>query len=294
MLQIALFLAFLSAESAKPQDPAKLNWETWRQKTLQEALTSPTSFLNAYALQQAESGETLYLEAGATKETTRWVKQAPPKPYAQAAHMGAQIRLQVNQQTKAYLNNEPEHRRYDFKTPSGIVAEVVYGKRNKKMWTYLYDPKQIEQFTGFEFYKYNPKAVVHGVFKKQKSRFISYKTVQGDPTRVNHVGNVSFHANGKDFYLPAYNWQPQTETKDYIALIFTDETKGKETYPGGRELVIDMPNGLVDGVKMVLDFNKTLNFYCAHSPFWHCPVGLQKHIKTKLKAGEKLPKKKIM
>ncbi len=294
MLQIVLFLPFLFADPAPQISPEQQNWLRWKQKTLNKALTSPTSFLNAYALEQAQPGQSLYLELAENKKSSQWRKQKPKVVYAVAEHLGGGIRIQVKGSTLGYLQNKPKARRKNFKLPNGDVAEVVFGRRNKKLWGYLYDPKQIESFTGFRFYDYNPAAVVKGQFKKQKPRFVSYKTVQGDPTKVHQVGNVSFSINNKDYFLPAYNWQKPGESKDYVALIFTDETKGSETYAGGRELVIDMPNGLVDSTPMVLDFNKTLNFYCAHSPFWHCPVGLQKHLEVKLKAGEMLPEKKIM
>ena len=178
--------------------------------------------------------------------------------------------------------------------PNGLIAEVVFGKRVKKMWTYLYDPQQIQKFTGFRFYSFNPKAVVEGTLKKQKPRFVSYKTVQGDPTQVNQLGNVSFILHGKEFFLPAYNWQKKSENINYLAVVFSDLSGGKDTYAGGRELVIELPGGIKDGMKFQMDFNRTMNFYCAHSPFWHCPVGLQKKLPIEVKAGEMLPLKKIV
>ncbi len=293
MLQIALIFTFLMAEPPLPKDPQQQAWEKWQEKTFSKALNSPKSFLNAFALEQAPAGESLFLVLGKLKKDTRWQKQRPKDFYAFAEHLGSKIRIQVKEATLGYVKNEHKMRRQDFVLPNGAVAEVVYGKRNQKMWAYLYDPEQVQKFSGFRFFEYNPKAIVTGLFKKQKPQFISYKTVQGDLTQVNHVGNVSFAINGKDYYLPAYNWQPPNETMNYIALIFTDETKGVETYAGGRELVIDMPNGLHDGAKVNVNFNKTMNFFCAHSPFWHCPVGLQKHLDTKINAGEKLPERKI-
>jgi uncharacterized protein (DUF1684 family) len=278
------------ATETSPQEKA---WLDWKQKTFHKHLTSATSFLNAYALESAQAHGHLYLVLGSSRSQSRWVKKKPKNFAAHAEHLGDRIRVQRKGQTLAYLNNAQGKRRRNFEIKNGAIAEVVYGKRNQKMWAYLYDPDQIKSFKGFQFYPFNQQVVVTGRFKSQKPRFVSYKTVQGDPTRVRQIGNVSFNLYGKDFYLPAYNWQPQGEAVNQVALIYTDETRGSETYGGGRELMADLPLGLKDNQEVKLDFNRTVNFYCAHSPFWHCPVGLQKHLPVAVKAGEKLPLSKI-
>lgn len=268
-------------------------WEDWKTEHYKEALNSPTSFLNATSLKQALSGKSLYLVLDDSRETTKWVSQKPKKYFAQAEHLGEKIRLSINDKTYTYLTNEPKKRRKKIKLPNGAIAEVVYGRRVKKMWTYIYNPDQIKKFTGFRFYPFNEKAITKATFKKTKLKKVGYKTVQGDPTQVNKVGNVSFILNGVETYLSAYNWQKPSERLSYLALIFADQTAGKETYSGGRELVIELNEPIKDGDTLSLDFNRTMNFYCAHSPFWHCPVGLQEPLKTKVLAGEMLPLKKI-
>src|SRR5690606_35134417 len=103
---------------------------------------------------------------------------------------------------------------------------------------YVYDPRQIKKFTGFRFYSYNPSAVVEGFFKSHPPKFVSYKTVQGDPTKVQKVGTLSFVLHGEETYLNAYNWQEPNEPLKYIAVIYVDGAAGSETYAGGRELAI--------------------------------------------------------
>ena len=296
MLNLILNLSFALATST----PSVANfseehtqWQVWKSKNYKEALNSPTSFLNAYSLDKARKGESLYLSLGNSRRTTKWQKQEPKKFFIKAEHLGEKIRIQVQGKTIQYLENSKGKRRKKIELKNGAIAEVVYGKRASNMWTYLYDPDQIKTFTGFEFYPFNQSAVVEGVFKKHESRFISYKTVQGVPTKVNQVGTVSFKLHGKEFYLPAYNWQESGSRLRYIAMVYTDLTGGKETYGGGRELVVDIEGELKDKQKLTLDFNRSMNFFCAHSPFWHCPVGLQKNINVAVKAGEKLPKRKI-
>ena len=268
-------------------------WMEWREETFKKALTSPKSFLNAYQLNQAPKGGHLYLAVSKDKKKTAWGPVQPKEFEAEAQHLGNKIRIQIKGKTLSYLSLEEGKRRQSFPLENGAIAEVVFGKRVHKMWTYLYDPEQIKSFTGFRFFDYNPSAIFNGHFKKQKPHFVSYKTVQGDETRVRQVGNISFSVNGKDHFLPAYNWQAEGEPLKYLAVVFTDLSAGKQTYAGGRELVVDTPSGVVDGMVVKLDFNKTVNFFCAHSPYWHCPVGLQKKLNLNLQAGEMLPLKKV-
>ena len=285
-LLLGIFLVFGSA-------PEK-DWESWKDTAYEKALNSPTSFLNAISLEQAVSGQSLYLVLGKTSRSTLWLTGEPKEFYAQAEHIGSKIRVKVKGQTQFYLQNKKGSRRKQLTLDNGLIAEVVFGKRAGKMWTYLYNPKQIKKFSGFRFYPFNEKAITQGLFKKHKARFVSYKTVQGDPTQVNQVGNISFMLQGKEFFLPAYNWQPSSENLKYLAVVYSDNTGGSETYGGGRELVIELPQGIKDGMTFSMDFNRSMNFYCAHSPFWHCPVGLQKKLPLAVKAGEMLPLRKIV
>jgi hypothetical protein len=272
----------------------KTDWQDWKKENYKRALTSPTSFLNAYALSQTGKGESLYLILADSRGNTKWVQKKPDKFYIHAEHLGKKIRVKKRGKTLGYLVDKPDKRRKKITLPNGAIAEVVFGKRSQKMWAYLYDPDQIKRFSGFRFYDFNPQAVVKGSLKIHPPRFVSYKTVQGDATKVNQVGNVSFHLFGKDFFLPAYNWQKKGEKITYIALVFSDEGAGVETYPGGRELVIETPAGIHQNQEITLDFNRSMNFFCAHSPFWHCPVGLQKKLEVKVNAGELLPERKIV
>lgn len=287
---LTLGLVFAKAESSN-QDP-QTQWEEWKKETFKTALESPTSFLNAYALESSFSGKSLYLVIDKDKRKNRWLKEVPKNFYAQAEHLGEKIRIQINGNTLGYVNKDK--RRRTFELPNGAIAEVVYGRRSAKLWGYLYDPEQIKDFTGFRFYPFNIKAITHGIFKSQKPHVVSYKTVQGDPTEVTQVGNISFVLHGKEFFLPAYSWQKMGTPLKYVEVVFTDQAKGVETYGGGRSLTIDIEKGLKDGQKLQLDFNRTINFYCAHSPFWHCPTGLQKYLDVKVAAGERLPLKKIV
>ena len=74
--------------------------------------------------------------------------------------------------------------------------------------------------------------------------------------------------------------------KDYLFLPFTDETNGTETYGGGR--YIDMRDGDIKDGKVVIDFNRAYNPYCAFSGGYACPKPPdENHLPMAIQAGEK-------
>jgi uncharacterized protein (DUF1684 family) len=79
--------------------------------------------------------------------------------------------------------------------------------------------------------------------------------------------------------IPAY--------KDYLLLLFTDETNGKTTYGGGR--YIDMRENEFKNGEVTLDFNKAYNPYCAFSSGYSCPKPPdENHLTIAVEAGEKI------
>ena len=267
------------------------SWERWKKDTYSSYQSDPKSFLNATSLAFAGGQQRLYLKESSSLEQTRW-SRTPVKGFVAVAK---------NLRTKGLLTRagkkdqqvDAATKRFDWKLKNGGIAEVVYGSSSQKVWGYIYDPEQIKKFSGFRFYPFNRSAVVAGEFRPAESKPVSYRTVQGDHRQVYVVGQVSFTLHGKSFRLPAYNWQPPDEKINYIALIYTDTQAGRETYGGGRELVVNLAKPPTGKTQLTLDFNRTSNFYCAHSPFWHCPTGLQKPLTVAVKAGEMLPIKKI-
>ena len=288
---LCCILCFANLSLGQTSTPSKEQWLQWKKKQYDKFLNEPTSFLNAYALKSITKGRRLYLNTTSDKRTTGWQTQAKGG-VASIRNQGTDalvVRPGAKDQTVS-----AKRRRFHWTLTNGAIAEAVYGSSSNKVWAYLYDPEQIKKFTGFRFYPFDPKAIVKGVWNSwARSKPISYRTVQGDSREVFQVGEVTATLRGKSLNFKAYNWQDPEEELKYVALIFTDLTGGVETYGGGRELIVPFDKPLKDKSPMVLDFNRTNNFYCAHSPFWHCPVGLQQKVDVAVKAGEMNPLKKI-
>jgi len=91
-------------------------------------------------------------------------------------------------------------------------------------------------------------------------------------------GYVTFQLNGETLHL-----EPVV-TGNELFFMFKDRTSGRETYGSGRFLEAEMPK---DG-KVVLDFNKAYNPYCAFNPYSSCPIPQKQNtLITRVEAGEK-------
>lgn len=109
-------------------------------------------------------------------------------------------------------------------------------------------------------------------------------------------GTVSFQMNDSTVRLNLYQSQDlinDPQYKDYIVLLFSDATTGKETYEAGR--YIDFTTGDIKNNMLVIDFNKAYNPYCAYeSGKYNCPIPpIENRIPVAIMAGEKIYDKPV-
>lgn len=102
-------------------------------------------------------------------------------------------------------------------------------------------------------------------------------------------GRLSFKVSDTDCQLFVYQSKDLMQTekyKNYLFVPFTDLTTGDESYGSGRYLEFYMAD--IQNNKLMLDFNKAYNPYCAYSPGYKCPVPPRENSLTvAIKAGEK-------
>jgi uncharacterized protein (DUF1684 family) len=123
----------------------------------------------------------------------------------------------------------------------------------------------------------NPQTFIMPVFSGAGREYAPYAvlkfTLKNTPMQLTVYRSLAL-AN-----IPAY--------KDYLLLLFTDETNGKATYGGGR--YIDMREGEFKNDEVTLDFNKAYNPYCAFSAGYSCPKPPdENHLAIAVQAGEKV------
>ena len=144
---------------------------------------------------------------------------------------------------------------------------------------------------GISFFEVDASYRVVADFKPAVSaNWIRFKT-SGKQDQVYKVyGTASFRLKGKTYQLNLYQSQDlmtNPQFRNYLFLPFTDATSGKETYSGGR--YIDLTTEDVVNKKLVIDFNKAYNPYCAYvSGIYTCPIPPKENaLAASIKAGEK-------
>jgi uncharacterized protein (DUF1684 family) len=137
----------------------------------------------------------------------------------------------------------------------------------------------LKQFRGAVWFPVNAKyrvQVASTPYPEPKELTILDTNGRTRPSKV--PGYVTFRLTGKTFRL-----EPVVSTNE-LFFMCKDRTSGRETYGAGRFLEAEMPkNG-----KVVLDFNKAYNPYCAFNPYASCPIPPKQNILlTRIEAGEK-------
>jgi uncharacterized protein (DUF1684 family) len=111
----------------------------------------------------------------------------------------------------------------------------------------------------------------------------------GNPFPFSQVGTARFELAGAERSLVLL-WNEGYGGGLFVS--FTDETSGRETYPGARYL-LDTVKGAdlgTSGGWLVLDFNFAYNPSCAYDPAWACPLAPpENRLGVAVRAGERLP-----
>jgi len=142
-----------------------------------------------------------------------------------------------------------------------------------------------------QFYEVNKAYMIVADFKPSpSSEWLTFKT-SGTKNKIFKLyGILSFKLNNKQQKLNIYQSQEfmtNEAYKNYLFLPFTDSTTGNETYISGRYL--DLRSNDIENNKVVLDFNKAYNPYCAYvSGVYNCPIPPKENaLAVAIKAGEK-------
>lgn len=102
-------------------------------------------------------------------------------------------------------------------------------------------------------------------------------------------GRVTFKIKDTLIHLFIYqsaSLMHQEQYKDYLFLPFGDSTSGFESYGGGRYL--DLTIGDIKNNRVILDFNKAYNPYCAYTTGYNCPIPpLENLLQISIPVGEK-------
>jgi uncharacterized protein (DUF1684 family) len=140
------------------------------------------------------------------------------------------------------------------------------------------------------FYKPDAKyRVVADVKLTPDSKTFDIPTHSGKKKSSRKYADLSFKIDKKAYKLEVYqspDLMKNPKYSDHLFIPFNDLTNYEETYGGGRYIDLSL-NDVKDG-KVVLDFNKCYNPYCAYSDGYNCPIPPDANrLKVAIKAGEK-------
>lgn len=152
-------------------------------------------------------------------------------------------------------------------------------------------PLKREDLSFLRFYAANPKFRLLASFQPTpEAEPFTMATTDGKRAAYVKYGIVSFNVNGKPYKLSVYQSLTlikMPDYKDYVFIPFRDGTSGKETYGGGRYLDFRLKD-FQDG-RVMVDFNKAYNPYCAYADGYSCPIPpRENHLEVRLEAGEKI------
>ena len=148
--------------------------------------------------------------------------------------------------------------------------------------------KDRKEFESLEFFKFDSTFVVEARLKRvENAEWFNMKTTTDRVSKERVFGVLSFELKGQEFNLNVYQGQELMQEEgfeDYLFLPFLDETNGLESYGGGRYIDLKIP----DSDRLIIDFNKAYNPYCAYNDKYSCPITPRiNYLKTRVNAGVK-------
>ncbi|MDC8006219.1 DUF1684 domain-containing protein [Aureisphaera galaxeae] len=154
--------------------------------------------------------------------------------------------------------------------------------------TTILEPKDLKEFKELDFYPINLAFRIEAQFVRtpDEKPFLMPTTTDRLPEYVKY-GELHFSLQGKDLKLNLYqstDHETSEGYEDYLFLPFTDLTSGDGSYGGGRFLDARIP----EGDRMIIDFNKAYNPYCAYSKNYSCPIPPRENdLLVRIEAGVK-------
>ncbi len=131
---------------------------------------------------------------------------------------------------------------------------------------------ELDSFQGITFFPVDKKYILEARFTPIKNdSIIEFNTSAGRIRKYKKYGTLDFRIDKMPQKLIVYQSYPIMENyPDHLFLPFYDLTNGVETYGGGRYL--DLNTSDIKGRKVLLNFNKSYNPYCAYSKKYSCPI----------------------
>lgn len=169
----------------------------------------------------------------------------------------------------------------------------IEAHREKYLNDFLKDeksPVKKEDIAFIQFFEIDEKYRFEATFTKvEGEKPFDLATTAGKMKQYIKYGELSFVFEQKNIKINIYQIASLANHplyKDYLFIPFKDLTTGETTYGAGRYIDAKMSD-IVDN-KMIIDFNKCYNPYCAYSEGYNCPIPPKENtLEIAIEAGEK-------
>lgn len=145
--------------------------------------------------------------------------------------------------------------------------------------------EDIPTFEGLPYYEPDPDYYFVGRIQYYpEPEKLEITTTAGEQRPGEKIGWISFELDGTVYRLQVYHMLDNALAGFFLP--FRDTTAGSETYPSGRYVELDGPQG----GPYVLDFNRAYNPSCAYGApeRFACPVTpRENHLTVAIRAGER-------
>ena len=143
--------------------------------------------------------------------------------------------------------------------------------------------QDIIRFKKLDYYPIDLRYVFMGGIErnpKARTEYIKLPTNKGNFRKYVKHGKFRFSVDGREFALTIYRYLGRPN----LFLPFKDWTNGLETYENGRYLEVEW----IGKNRVIIDFNKASNPYCAYNQKYTCPYASEKNtLDIAIRCGEK-------
>lgn len=153
-----------------------------------------------------------------------------------------------------------------------------------------HSPISVADTVLLDFYPVDPAYRCDCAFVKEPSpEPFEMSTYAGTTKEYFVFGRAQCQVAGQAIELELYRSPSllrMPQYRNYTFLPFKDHSNGGESYGGGRYINLEIPDPSIS--RIIIDFNKAYNPYCAYSEGYKCPIPpVANHLDLRIPAGEK-------
>ncbi len=212
---------------------------------------------------------------------------APQESYAILELVDGKVTLSQSSAT-FFINDKPAEPcqiRSDHDPEPDLMSigaiQIMLLQRGERFFLRAWDTQsaRARDFKGLSYFEIDPDFHITARYIPfSEPRALPIEDAIGTNFTVNFSGRADFAIAGVHCSLIAQ------EDEDGLLFSFKDLTSQDSTYPAGRYVLTDPP----DGDHIVIDFNLAYNWPCAYTPYATCPLPpSENHLKVRIEAGEK-------